>query len=714
MADERVRDVQKWLNQTYGKVSGYEKVTEDGVTSWATIYSLREGLQHELKITELGQGFGTATRAALRKVIKDIVPGTTGNIVKLIKGAFWCKGIGPTNFTDTFDSPLYNAIQTLQGYAGVTPDGLLSINLMAALFDMSAFVLISGRGDKRIREIQQELNGKYSSTGNKDDEGLGILPCDGIYQRDTNTALIYALQVVLKVKNPNGNYGPGTISATPTVHPGESGEIVRIIQYGLYVNGFYTGDFDANYDNDVSSSVIEFRKFMNLPEFTGISDLTVIKGLLTSNGNTDRDSNMFDTSTQLTDQDVLNMRTYGFSIAGRYLTGTVGTGSEERDKNLTPEEIQRITNGGISIFPIYEKGGYELKYFNGSQGYKDGFLAVAAARELGFPSGATIYFAVDVDVLDGDIEGTIAPYIIGLINSMADTEYSPGIYGTRNVCLHGEELGMKYSFVADMSYGWSGNLGFKMPQNWAFDQFVEYPIGGTPIDQGASSGKDPGHHTFKTRPIETISPEDAIKSITSDNDFINGKISFDTSTVLMEEPYIKITAKAATEFKHEGKGIAFSIKNGKFSVNEEAVLKAFLKENNVPSAAADVIIDKLKGSTIPSKLTTGSLTFEMSTAGLEALKMKITYNLLKVDNKTLSGECSMTLEVDLYPIDYVKEKVPAVIEGVVESTLKKLGPGLTIGIAVVIIVACFVVASPELVTAAIVTFLTAYIPQLLS
>lgn len=41
---------------------------------------------------------------------------------------------------------------------------------------------------------------------------------------------------------------------------------------------------------------------------------------------------------------------------------------------------------------------------------------------------------------------------------------------------------MKYSFVADMLYGWSGNLGFKMPKNWAFDQFVEYPIGGTPID----------------------------------------------------------------------------------------------------------------------------------------------------------------------------------------------------------------------------------------
>ncbi|MDG4972929.1 DUF1906 domain-containing protein [Lactococcus lactis] len=713
MADERVRDVQKWLNQTYGKVSGYEKVTEDGVTSWATIYSLREGLQHELKITELGQGFGTATRAALRKVIKDIVPGTTGNIVKLIKGAFWCKGIGPTNFTDTFDSPLYNAIQTLQGYAGVTPDGLLSINLMAALFDMSAFVLISGRGDKRIREIQQELNGKYSSTGNKDDEGLGILPCDGIYQRDTNTALIYALQVVLKVKNPNGNYGPGTISATPTVHPRESGEIVRVIQYGLYVNGFYTGDFDANYDNDVSSSVIEFRKFMNLPEFTGISDLTVIKGLLTSNGNTDRDSNMFDTSTQLTDQDVLNMRTYGFSIAGRYLTGTVGTGSEERDKNLTPEEIQRITNGGISIFPIYEKGGYELKYFNGSQGYTDGFLAVAAARELGFPSGATIYFAVDVDVLDGDIEGTIAPYIIGVINSMADTEYSPGIYGTRNVCLHGEELGMKYSFVADMSYGWSGNLGFKMPQNWAFDQFVEYPIGGTPTDQGASSGKDPGHNTFKPRPVETISPEEAIKSITSSGDLINGKISFDTSTVLVDEPYLKISAKAATEFKHEGKGVSFSIKNGKFSVNEEAMMKTFLKENNIPSAAADIIIDKFKGSTIPSKLTAGNFTFEMSTSGVELFELKITYNLLKVDNKTLSGECSMTLDVQFTPLNYVEEELPAIFKQLGKDTVKALGPNISFGIIAVIGVVVFVVGAPEEIAAALVAFLVLYIPKLI-
>ena len=710
MADERVRDVQKWLNQTYGKVSGYEKVTEDGVTSWATIYSLREGLQHELKITELGQGFGTATRAALRKVIKDIVPGTTGNIVKLIKGAFWCKGIGPTNFMDTFDSPLYNAIQTLQGYAGVTPDGLLSINLMAALFDMSAFVLISGRGDKRIREIQQELNGKYSSTGNKDDEGLGILPCDGIYQRDTNTALIYALQVVLKVKNPNGNYGPGTISATPIVNPGESGEIVRIIQYGLYVNGFYTGEFNANYDDDVASSVIAFRKFMNLPEFTGISDLTVIKGLLTSNGNTDRDSNMFDTSTQLTDQDVLNMKTYGFSIAGRYLTGTVGTGSEERDKNLTPEEIQRITNGGLSIFPIYEEGGYELKYFNGYQGYKDGFLAVAAARELGFPSGATIYFAVDVDVLDGDIEGTIAPYIIGVINSMADTEYSPGIYGTRNVCLHGEKLGMKYSFVADMSYGWSGNLGFKMPKNWAFDQFVEYPIGGTPIDQGASSGKDKGHTEFIPKPVDTITPQDGLDSITSGNLF-QGKVKFDKSVVVLDEPYLKVTASAASVFKKEGTGPAFNIKNGKVVSDDSVSLKDYLeKEFRLPSVGADLVIDKLGQTTISSALNAGNLTFKLSSSPQNIYKLTLTYNVQKVKEKPLSGELSMTLEIEFDPLTFVTEEVSGLAADVAALVPKFLEE---ISIAALIIIAALAVsvAGPAELVAAAAAFLLAFITK---
>ena len=86
----------------------------------------------------------------------------------------------------------------------------------------------------------------------------------------------------------------------------------------------------------------------------------------------------------------------------------------------------------------------------------------------------------------------VIPYIKAIQNILSQSIYKTGIYGTRNVCLHAERVGIGFSFVANMSYGWSGNLGFKMPDNWAFDQFVEYPIYGIDIDQTASSGLDKG------------------------------------------------------------------------------------------------------------------------------------------------------------------------------------------------------------------------------
>ena len=33
------------------------------------------------------------------------------------------------------------------------------------------------------------------------------------------------------------------------------------------------------------------------------------------------------------------------------------------------------------------------------------------------------------------------------------------------------------SFLSDMSSGFSGNMGFKMPANWTYDQFSEIPMG---------------------------------------------------------------------------------------------------------------------------------------------------------------------------------------------------------------------------------------------
>ena len=48
MADERVLQVQQWLNKTYGNDSRYNKITEDGKTGWSTIYTINRLAQYKL------------------------------------------------------------------------------------------------------------------------------------------------------------------------------------------------------------------------------------------------------------------------------------------------------------------------------------------------------------------------------------------------------------------------------------------------------------------------------------------------------------------------------------------------------------------------------------------------------------------------------------------------------------------------------------------
>lgn len=62
--------------------------------------------------------------------------------------------------------------------------------------------------------------------------------------------------------------------------------------------------------------------------------------------------------------------------------------------------------------------------------------------------------------------------------------YTDGVYGTRNVCNKlRKQLGITKLFVSDASYGFSGNLGYVMPDEWCFDQFK------TDITIGSGDGK---------------------------------------------------------------------------------------------------------------------------------------------------------------------------------------------------------------------------------
>ncbi|MBM7680890.1 peptidoglycan hydrolase-like protein with peptidoglycan-binding domain [Pullulanibacillus pueri] len=110
------------------------------------------------------------------------------------------------------------------------------------------------------------------------------------------------------------------------------------------------------------SAVRKYQEFMVLP-ITGVANMTTIKQLLSSAGDTGRDALACDTATILTSSLAQAVKRAEFDYVGRYLTGNVGDGDGGvRSKALTREELGNIVNAGLKVFPIYEDGGYNPDY----------------------------------------------------------------------------------------------------------------------------------------------------------------------------------------------------------------------------------------------------------------------------------------------------------------------------------------------------------------
>ncbi|MCY9165411.1 glycoside hydrolase domain-containing protein [Bacillus atrophaeus] len=580
--DEMVLQTQEWLNETYGGKHGYNTVEENGKTGWQTIYGLTRALQIELGISEPADNFGPTTQKLFKPLKRQAPDSEPNNMNYILQGALWCKGFSPGGFTGVFFEQTENAVKKFQKAAGLTTqDGVVTALIMKALLDMSAFRLVPG-GNSRVRQIQQNLNRDYN-------DYIGLMPCDGLYARDTNKALIYALQKEegMSTSVANGFFGNGTTNLCPTLTPGDSRTgFVLIVQYALYCNGksFDPGEFDGKYGVGVVSAVKAFQEFMCLPQ-TGYADMPTIKALLSSSGDTTRTASACDTATILTAETAQTLRNNGYKIVGRYLTGNVRTSSGLASKALTAKELSIIFDAGLKVFPIYQDGGYESSYFVKDQGTRDAYSAASAARRLGFPSGTTIYFAVDFDAYDYEVTDKIIPYFQEIKSAFAKMQtfstapkYEIGVYGPRNICIRTAEAELtKYSFVANMSTGFSGNLGYPMPDNWAFDQFYEGTIGSGSgsigIDKDGFSGRDsgvsdvnpPSDPIYDAR-LRTLT--DILSTIPALEDLsglANAMFEFDTTETIYASPVLDIilsTSLLAT-IPSEGSPNTITVTNGK-------------------------------------------------------------------------------------------------------------------------------------------------------
>ena len=516
MSDVMVLKTQQWLNSTYSGRPGYgNDIIEDGITGSGTVNALLRAFQIELGIINTANTFGPTTVSLFNTRFPNGIQQqsqgdpTEDNVYAIIQGACWCKGysVGATDITKHFYGGTGNAIKQLRSDAGI--DGTtstVSLNVMKALLSMTYFVCDGSTKALKIQAAQRYLNNHYESY-------IGLIPCDGIYGREMNNALICAIQAEegLSPQSANGNFGQTTKACCPTIpynnvesdvnnntySSASINKFIIIMKIALYANGFGSGELSTTYSSTLISA---FQSSMML-DSTGVCNLTTWLSLMVSCGDIDRPALACDTSTEMTDSRLSTAVANGFSIIGRYLTNL---GSF--DKKLKPGEIQRILNHNCRYFPIFQEGGNSVSYFNASTGTEHCRKAFKAACEYNIPRYNVIYFAVDFDATDYQITNYILPYFQA-IRAKALSYYSLyhiGVYGTRNVCQRVLDAGYAVtSFVSDMSSGYSGNMGYSMPSQWTFDQFHERVISSS-VGDSVNIDKDAYNENSNYGPISTL------------------------------------------------------------------------------------------------------------------------------------------------------------------------------------------------------------------
>ncbi len=512
--DPYVYNVQKWLNETYGSDSRFNTVTENGKTGWSTIYALTRALQIELGIQSTADNFGNGTQNAFKSKFPNGVKQqsdddkSSDNVYGIIQGALICKGydFGANTPTCHFYGGTGGAIKKLKADAGLADtSSTVTLNVMKALLSMDYFYSYDqSEKTQNIIKMQRYLNRNYEAY-------IGIRPCDGVYARRTSQALIFAIQAEegMTTSEANGNCGPATKRCLPTLsvtgsssgtsYKGQAystdsiNKFKTLANIALYFNGFGSGELTSNLNENTIKS---FQSKYSITA-TGKIDYTTWLSLLISCGDTDRSAVACDCATIITTDNVSVLKNNNYKYIGRYLSGYIASGAS---KALSTTELQVLFKNGIRLFPIHQRSANKASYFTVENAQADAESAAEYADNLKLQFGSIIYFAVDYDATDAEISSLILPYFKILYSSFMTAgkgKYRVGVYGTRNLCTRVCNAGYACSsFVSDMSTGFSGNLGFPIPDNWAFDQFNTTTIssGGKSIeiDKDGFSGRYEG------------------------------------------------------------------------------------------------------------------------------------------------------------------------------------------------------------------------------
>ncbi|MEU1573086.1 glycoside hydrolase domain-containing protein [Streptomyces collinus] len=505
MADEMVRRAQQFINGTYDKGAklGISRLVEDGETGWTVMFALTRALQYELGISSLSDNFGPGTLSTLQSKYPRIgASGVPANIIRIVQAGLYCKGYDGGEIDGKYNDRVRDSVIQLKKDMGVDfayPGSDVVPKVFKGLLNMDPYVTVNN-GSAQIRAVQQWMNGEFVHR-----RDFYIISCDGHHSRTVAQAMLYAVQYTIGMADgvANGVFGPGTQAGLKehTLSVGSSGTWVQLFTAGMLLNQrsvSFGGTFTAAHADAVRS----FQSFVKLP-VTGKGDFSTWASLLVSYGDQNRKGSACDGVTRITPDRAKALKAEGITYVGRYLTNPIPGGGKVPEKEIQPGELQTIADQGLRCFPIYQTFGRGADDFSYPLGRAAGQAAINAALDHGFKPGTRIFFAVDFDAYDYEVTDNVLPHFKGIQDAMRDdgNRYGVGVYGPRNVCTRVSDAGhASASFVSDMSSGFSGNFGYPLPENWAYDQIVTKTVGSGSgsinIDVNIASGRDTGQGSF--------------------------------------------------------------------------------------------------------------------------------------------------------------------------------------------------------------------------
>lgn len=175
-----------------------------------------------------------------------------------------------------------------------------------------------------------------------------------------------------------------------------------------------------------------------------------------------------DTATAINKDRLQTLLSGGYTFVGRYLG------------RITSAEKIMITSAGLCIVSLYEKNPTHIGYFTAERGQRDAASAIKKAKSLGQPLGSPIYFTVDYDASQSDVERGINTYLQA-VKAGFEKEGNPyklGLYGSGAVLSYFRDI-YTYTWLAGAT-GWRGSKNYT---DWSIKQYGN----GTTI--GSGSGK---------------------------------------------------------------------------------------------------------------------------------------------------------------------------------------------------------------------------------